>query len=302
MPVQMITAGDARVRLAVHVSGQLAGGLIPLVCLPGYTRNMLDFADFINRVSRLESADRAIVAIDMPGRGRSSHLPKDVPYSTLTDANAIVSVLDALDIGRAIIVGQGHGGQVAMLVARRRPTLLAGTVLVDAAPVTDPRSIVRARNNARHVAALKSRQAARAALLKIVGTAYPGESETRLEALVERQYRFDERGRAHPLYDPRLITQLEAFDFDDVLEPQWQLFDALSHAPLMLVRTQLTDQTRRETFEEMARRREDAGTITISGCGSPALLDGPEEVRAILDLCLGAEPAPINDTDETGDN
>lgn len=290
MPVRMVTAGPAHLQLAVHMAGRLgAGGSAPIVCLGGYTRNMLDFADFIRGFRLTEDGRRAIVAIDLPGRGRSAYLPPKARYSTLDDADAVIEVLTALGIRGAIVLGQGHGGQVAMLVARKRPPLLAGVMLVDAGPVTDPRGIVRVRTNFRHIAALKSERAARDAAGKIAAADYPGESEARLAELVARQYRSDGRGRLDPLFDPALIAQLDAFEFDDVLEPQWQLFDALAPFPLMLVRTQLSDQLRRETFDEMARRRPDAGRLVISGAGSPALLDGPEELRAIGAFCGGID-------------
>lgn len=287
MPVRMMTAGPARMQLAVHVSGRLGNGPLPVVCLGGYTRNMLDFFDFIRSMRQAEDMKRGVAAIDLPGRGRSANLPPKSHYSTLADTDAAIEAITALGIGRCILVGQGHGGQVAMLVARKRPSLLGGVVLVDAGPVTDPRGIVRVRNNFKHVAALKSESAARDAARKIVSADYPGESEARLDELIARQYRLDARGRLHPLFDTQLIAQLEQFDFDDVLEPQWPLFDGLAGFPLMLVRTQLSDQLRRETFDEMARRRPDAARLVISGAGSPALLDGPEEVRAMVDFCNG---------------
>jgi len=65
---------------------------------------------------------------------------------------------------------------------------------------------------------------------------------------------------------------------------QWQLFDALGSAPLMMMRTQLTQQLRRETFEEMMRRRRDAEAYVIENQGSPALLDTTDDVEPILDF------------------
>lgn len=295
MPVRKLTAGPGRLQLAVHCSGSLRNGPLPVVCLGGYTRNMLDFSDFIRNLRSVEDKKRGIVAIDLPGRGRSAPLPAKSTYSTLSDTDAAIEAITALGIGRCILVGQGHGGQVAMLIARKRPSLLGGVVLVDAGPVTDPRGIVRVRNNFKHVTALKSESAARDAARKIVSADYPGESESRLDELIARQFRLDGRGRLQPLFDTQLIAQLEQFNFDDVLEPQWALFDGLAKLPLMIVRTQLSDQLRRETFDEMARRRPDAARLLISGAGSPALLDGPEEVRAIADFCRGIETEAAED-------
>ena len=94
----------------------------------------------------------------------------------------------------------------------------------------------------------------------------------------------DRRGRVRGLFDPYLIKALEAFEHDDVLVPQWQYYDALRCAPLMLMRTQLTEQLRRETFEEMVRRRRDAEGYVIEGQGSPALLNTAEDVAPIAEF------------------
>jgi hypothetical protein len=77
---------------------------------------------------------------------------------------------------------------------------------------------------------------------------------------------------------------LDAFEHDDVLVAQWRLFDALSPIPLMMMRTQLTEQLRREVFEEMMRRRRDADGYIIEGQASPALLNSSEDVEPIADF------------------
>ncbi|MCS6759401.1 MAG: hypothetical protein MO852_10780, partial [Candidatus Devosia euplotis] len=100
-----------------------------------------------------------------------------------------------------------------------------------------------------------------------------------------RGHFLDRNGRAVPLYDPRLMAALADINFDDVPTAQWPLFDALSCAPLLL-RTQLTDQLRRQTYDEMVRRRPDAVALIISGQGSPALFDQRKEIEAAADFVM----------------
>ncbi len=289
LPVRTIVCGAAHTRIAVHIHGEIADDVPPIVCLPGYVRNMSDFAALPRAINRLPDTGFAFILIDLPGRGRSSYLGKGARYSTLADADCVLDVMAALDVPRAVVAGEGHGGQVAMVIASRRPLAVAGTILIDAGPVTDPRGLVRTRNNFRHLAAVKSPAAASVALRKILSTDYPGESEVRLDGFAQRIYAQDERGKLRALFDSQLIEQLEQFEFDDVLEPQWPLFDTLSHAPLMIVRSQLTDQVRRATYDEMTHRRRDAATLVISDQGSPALLDDSAEHEAIAaflrDIC-----------------
>ncbi|WP_404404473.1 alpha/beta fold hydrolase [Pelagibacterium halotolerans] len=287
LPVERICPGPAGRTLAVHYTGQLSGESTPIVCIAGYNRTMLDYRALADGLK----SERPVVLLDLAGRGRSDPLPRNAAYTTPGDAADVIAVCDALGVARAVLAGQGHGGQVAMIAAKRRPSLVAGTMLIDSGPVTDPRGLVRLRNNFRHLTSLRDKRASKAALRKILAADYPSVADTSLDALGEHVYAPGKRGGMVPLFDPKLISQIEQFEFDDVLEPQWPLFDCLHHAPLMLVRTQLSDQLRRETYDEMRRRRPDAALLTISGQGSPALLDDVESIDAIAAFAKLADDA-----------
>lgn len=268
------------VRAAVHVRGELSSQSLPIVCIPGYQRNMSDFTAFADDFGRLGNA-APVVLLDLPGRGRADNRQHAEDYSSLVDARDVAAVLAALGIERAVILGQGQGGQVAMALATAHPLLVAGTILLDSGPVTDSRGIVRLRSNLEHIEALRGAKSVAAGFRRVLGGDYPGLPVEQLDKLIGRSHYLDKRGRAQPLYDKRLMDALADINFDDVLTAQWPLFDALGCASLMLLRTQLTDQLRRETFDEMVRRRPDAVALTISGQGSPALFDQREEIEAV---------------------
>lgn len=291
LPVQRIALSNPRISAAVHVDGRLGDGRTPLVCLAGYHRNMSDFTSFVQYFKRLGLDDWPVVLIDLPGRGRSDDRLRTEDYNSINDAADVADILSALGIGRAMLLGQGHGGQVAMLLAASHPLLIAGTILLDSGPVADSRGIVRLRNNMAHIEGLRSAKAVKAGFRRMLAGDYPGSSEEALDGLALRSHWFDKRGRARPLFDPRLLDPLKRFNFDDVLVAQWPLFDALKCAPLMMLRTQLTDQLRRETFEEMTRRRPEAVALIISGQGSPALFDQIEEVQAVAQFVIDPERA-----------
>lgn len=284
LAVQHVMLSDPSVRAAVHRRGDFTPGRVPVICLAGYNRNMSDFAAFADYLPRLGRGNWPLVLIDLPGRGRADDRRKQGDYNSLADARDVADIMAALGLERAILLGQGYGGQVGMAMAAAHPLLVAGMVLLDAGPVTDSRGIVRLRNNCDYVAALRGAKAVNAGFRRMLAHDYPGLGDDVLALLVLRSHWLDKRGRARPLFDPRLIEALRTFNFDDVLVAQWPLYDALNGAPLMLLRTQLTDQLRRETFDEMARRRPDATALTISGQGSPALFDQREEIEAVADF------------------
>ncbi len=283
-PVTRYTIGPANEQIAVHISGRLAIGRIPLVCVPGYQRNMSDFADFANHFHRVYGDDWPIVMIDLKGRGRSSDRTDKSRYISTVDALELIQVLAALAVDGGIFVGQGYGGQVVMALAAERPNLVTGAVLIDAGPVSDPRGLVRLRNNLRDLEGNRSEAGFRTMARRMLAPDYPAAAEGLLDVLAARTHFLDKRNRVRALFDPHLTGLLEAFEHDDILVPQWPLYDALGSAPLLLLRTQLTEQVRRETFEEMLRRRRDAEGYVIEGSGSPALLNTPEDVGPIAEF------------------
>ena len=284
LPVTRYSVGPASEAIAVHVTGRLTGGRTPLLCIPGYQRNMADFADFIGHFQQRFGEDWPIVLVDLKGRGRSSDRTDKRLYISTVDAAELVEIAAALVLDAVILVGQGYGGQVAMALAADRPNLVAGAVLLDAGPVSDPRGLVRLRNNLKALEGPRSEAGFRTMLRRMLSPDYPALPDAMLDMLGTRTHYLDRHGRARGLFDPHLVKMLEVFEYDDVLVPQWPLYDALRNVPLMLMRTQLTEQLRRETFDEMLRRRRDAEGYVIEGQGSPALLNTPEDVEPIAEF------------------
>lgn len=284
LPVTMVTVGGFDARVAVHVAGTLGPDSLPVIAVAGYHRNMADYAPF-TRLLRMAVGDtQPVVLLDLMGRGRSSDRKRRGDYSSLRDADDIVEVTRALAIERAIFVGQGYGGQVLMALAAAHPTSIAGTVLLDAGPVSDSRGLVRLRTTLSELTGIRGEASRGPMLRRLAAADYPAATEAVLEGLALRTHFVDRRGRLQPLFDPVLVKLLEPFDLDDVLVPQWPLFDALGPMPLMMMRTQLTQQLRRETFDEMMRRRPDSEAFVIEHQGSPPLLDTLEDVRPIADF------------------
>lgn len=284
LPAQRVMVGDAGEWIAVHVAGKLGVSRLPLVCVPGYQRNMADFADFQHSFNRVFGADWPVVLVDLKGRGRSAYRTDKGKYVSTVDARDLQQACAALGIGRAAFIGQGYGGQTIMALAAQAPLLVAGAVLIDAGPVSDPRGLVRLRNNLRELEGQRSAAGLRNMFRRILATDYPGLQDGMLDVLAARTHYLDDQGRVHALFDNHLVRMLEAFEHDDVLVAQWPLFNALSHTPLMMMRTQLTEQLRREVFEEMMRRRRDADAYIIEGQASPALLNSTEDVAPIAEF------------------
>ncbi|PXX69058.1 lipase [Nocardia tenerifensis] len=74
--------------------------------------------------------DLRIIAPDLRGHGRSSALP---PWTFEAVADDLVELLEAETTEPVTVVGHSFGGACAMYLARRRPDLIRGLVLLDPA-------------------------------------------------------------------------------------------------------------------------------------------------------------------------
>lgn len=73
--------------------------------------------------------DLRIIAPDLRGRGRSNGLPG--PWGMPSHADDMKAVLDALRVGRTVVVGHSMGAFVASTLAQRYPSTVSEVILVD---------------------------------------------------------------------------------------------------------------------------------------------------------------------------
>ncbi len=103
---------------------------------------MLDRRMWAGQVGILQSVGR-VLAFDGPGHGLSEIPP---PFTLEEQADALAEALDFAAVQRAVLVGHGWGGLVALRFALRHPTRTAGLALVSA---TADRELPRRRRSRR---------------------------------------------------------------------------------------------------------------------------------------------------------
>lgn len=89
------------------------------------------------------SATHRVVMVDQRGHGRSTRHPADVSRTAFVDD--AISVIEDLHTGPVVLVGQSLGGHTAMLVAAKRPDLVAELIVVEATPDRDADALDRIR-------------------------------------------------------------------------------------------------------------------------------------------------------------
>jgi len=102
----------------------------PVVLLPGWGGSITE----LNQLRRELVHGFRVIAVDLPGSGRSQPQPRQYPASYYTDdARTLLGLLDALEVEAAHLVGFSDGGEDALLMAALRPRCALSVVTWGAA-------------------------------------------------------------------------------------------------------------------------------------------------------------------------
>ncbi len=100
---------------------------LPLLALHGWLDNA---ASFRPMAPLLDGYD--LVALDMPGHGRSFHYPADAEYSLFSTILDVLAAVDALGWERFALLGHSMGGAIASVLAAAVPERVERLCLIEA--------------------------------------------------------------------------------------------------------------------------------------------------------------------------
>lgn len=251
-------------------------GPLPVLCVPGLTRNARDFGG----VARRLAATRRVIAVDLRGRGDSDRATDARSYVPAVYAHDLLTLVGTLGLSRLVMVGTSLGGLVTMLIAAAAPKLIAGALLNDIGPVIEADGLARIRSYVGKRAHWATWDEAAAAIARTHARAFPHYGADDWLAMAHRQCRADEAGSISPDYDMAIA---EPFDHPgagaDV--DLWPALCALSAVPTLLVRGALSDVLSAETADEMVNRLPLMETVTLPDIGHAPTLDEPASAAAI---------------------
>ena len=102
-------------------------GAPPLLALHGWLDNA---ASFLPMAPLLTHYD--LVALDMPGHGRSFHYSRDAEYTPFTAILDVLAAADALGWERFTLLGHSMGGAISTLIATAAPQRIERLLLIEA--------------------------------------------------------------------------------------------------------------------------------------------------------------------------
>lgn len=268
------TAPDGLRLHARDYSGPAKAARLPIVCLPGLTRNARDFHPFAQLFSGGSTAlaiePRRVICLDYRGRGGSDRDRNADNYSLTVETDDVLAALAALDVPRAIFFGTSRGALIIHLLAATRPTMIAAAILNDAGPVIEGAGLAQIRGYLTRLPQPKDWAQAVEILKQAHGKAFPALEARDWQDMAEAIY-VERKGKIVSDFDQAIVKQLSAIDFNTQLPTLWPQFDALAHVPVMTIRGENSQLLSQATVAEMAKRHPGMETLVVAGQGHAPL-------------------------------
>lgn len=258
---------------------------LPVLCLPGLTRNAKDFHDLATALS----PQRRVVSLDARGRGRSDYDETYANYNLICEVGDTLTLMAQEFQSPCIIVGTSRGGLASLIIHGVRPDLIAGIVLNDIGPELEMGGLERIMGYLGIAPEPLNTWDDAVAALRASNPEFSSLDDAQWMAWARRTFR-DEGGVPVLDYDLRLRdaaleSGLSTPDF-------WPQFRGLADIPLLVLRGEHSDLLSAATVAKMRRVKPDMTAVTVRNRGHVPFLDEPEARSAILAFIAEIDPVP----------
>lgn len=247
------------------------GQHLPVVCLPGLSRNARDFHQLAVLLANHPEKPRRVIAVDYRGRGLSQYDPNSANYNVMVECKDIIALCDKLDLTQCLFIGTSRGGLILHILAALRPDLIVATLLNDIGPAIEAAGLMEIRDYLGRRSTFSSFEQAADALAALHGKTFTSLARADWVDMAHALYA-DRDGSLVADYDPALNDQLQAIDFSKPLPTLWSQFEILAEKPMLVIRGEHSKLFSAETLQAMEENRAKVTTRTAPGQGHAPFL------------------------------
>lgn len=262
--------------LLLHVRKNEVGEKLPVICIPGLTRNERDFDEL---AAKIAERGHPVFALSLRGRGHSSYDPDFANYHPLTYRDDVLAVMDELEISQAIFVGTSLGGIVTMLMAETFPERIAGAIINDVGPELAAEGIARISGYVGGDSGPASDIDQAAKRIRAINeVAFPGQTDKFWQAFAKRTHRLTSQGWVLD-YDANIA---EAFKVVGPAPDLWPGWNALAAIPTLLVHGALSDLLTDPIIAKMRSAHPKLKYVRVENTGHAPFMTEPDAWAAIM--------------------
>lgn len=255
--------------------------LLPVICLPGLSRNSRDFHGIAGLIATSRNKPRKVFTLDSRGRGRSDWDEDKSRYNLVVETDDVVAMCEQLGISRAIFIGTSRGGLILHLLIGLKPDLIAASVLNDVGPEIGLEGLRHIQSYLSSSTAAKTRSDAVARLKSIHGEGFTALEPADWEDMADAIY-VQKDGVFVGEYDPAISEALKSLDLSKPGPTLWPQFDALATKPLLVIRGENSLLLTQETLNEMQQRAAGIKICLSPGQGHAPIMHHASVCPAIL--------------------
>lgn len=239
-----------------------------VVCVHGVGRNGRDF----DVLGEALAPTHRVLAVDMPGRGRSDWLADPNDYVFPTYLTTLTALIAASGADAVSYVGTSMGGLLGIVLAAQRNTPLTRLVVNDVGPAIEPAAVARIGGYLGSDPSFATYGEIEA-YVRTISAPFGPLTDAQWEHVARTNVRRDDDGRWRVAYDPGIAVPFRAQAAPADLWPLWDLI----RCPVLALRGEHSDLLGRATAAAMGERGPRARVVEIAGVGhAPMLMDAAQ--------------------------
>ena len=258
----------------------------PVLCVHGLTRNGRDF-DFLAR--KLTEHYR-VIAIDMPGRGKSESLRDIRWYENGTYMQDALALAERMNLGKFDWIGTSMGGIIGMMIASLVPGKITRLVLNDVGALLPKEGLMRIGDYVGKKQHFSGMDEAIPYVQRIMAP-FGVKEDAHWAHVFEHSFIRHADGQVSFAYDPGIgdAFRLAASEIEKLEDISlWMLWESID-CPTLILRGAESDILTREVAEKMCEMHENATLAEFPGIGhAPTLLEDGQ-IKVVADW-LEAHP------------
>jgi len=249
-----------------------------VVCVHGLARNGRDF----DTLAQALVTTHRVLAVDMPGRGKSEWLRDANDYTFPTYLTTLTALVARSGTERVEFVGTSMGGLLGIALAAQPGSPVARLVVNDVGPIIDPAGLQRIGSYVGLNPVFET-YAAIETYVRTISAPFGTLTDAQWTHLTRTNVRQRDDGRWVLAYDPNIAVPFKQANSPIDL---WPLWDAI-RCPTFVLRGAQSDLFSHATAQAMAGRGPRPRIIEFAGVGHAPMLQSEEQILPVVEFLTG---------------